>query len=65
MPAGAPPGSPSLLRESLLQRPITLDEAVIISLENQPQIRARLGECAAAKFRVDQAMSAIMPQFAA
>jgi outer membrane protein TolC len=51
-----------LLREALGQRSITLDEAVVISLENQPQIRARLGEYAAAKYRVDQALSTLLPQ---
>ena len=61
----AAPAPPALLRQALAQRPITLDEAVAISLENQPQIRARLGEYAAAKYRVDQALSALLPQIAA
>jgi outer membrane protein TolC len=64
-PTAAAPAPPPLLRQALTQRPITLDEAVAISLENQPQIRARLGEYAAAKYRVDQAMSALFPQITA
>jgi TolC family type I secretion outer membrane protein len=43
-------------------REITLEEAVAIALENQPQILARLGDLEAAKARVDQAFSAMLPQ---
>ena len=58
-PAPAPP------REVLSQRPITVDEAVAIALEYQPNIRARLGDYAAAKFRVDQALAPLLPQLTA
>jgi outer membrane protein len=44
-------------------RVITMDEAVAIALETQPQIQARLGDYAAARFRVDQAMAPLLPQF--
>ena len=65
-PAGtAPAPTPQSLREALLQRAITVDEAVAISLDNQPQIRARLADYAAAKYRVDQALSALLPQLTA
>jgi outer membrane protein TolC len=40
-----------------------MDEAVAIALETQPQIQARLNDYAAARFRVDQAMSPLLPQF--
>jgi outer membrane protein len=43
-------------------RVITMDEAVAIALETQPQIQARLGDYAAARFRVDQAMAPLLPQ---
>jgi outer membrane protein TolC len=49
----------------LTQRPITVDEAVAIALEYQPNIQARLGDYAAAKYRVDQALSPLLPQLAA
>jgi len=52
-------------REVLTQRPITVDEAVAIALEYQPNIQARLGDYAAAKYRVDQALSPLLPQLAA
>lgn len=43
-------------------RLLSLDEAVAIALETQPQIQARLYDYAAARFRVDQAMSPLLPQ---
>lgn len=43
-------------------RVISMDEAVAIALETQPQIQARLGDYAAARFRVDQAMAPLLPQ---
>jgi outer membrane protein TolC len=58
-PATDPPS-----RETLTQRPITVDEAVAFALENQPNIRARLGDYAAAKYRVDQALAPLLPQLA-
>ena len=61
----APAAEPAPPRNVLGQRPITVDEAVAFSLENQPNIRARLGDYAAAKFRVDQALAPLLPQLAA
>ena len=61
-PAGVTP-PPSL--DVLTQRPITVDEAVAIALDSQPNIHARLGDYAAAKYRVDQALSPLLPQLAA
>lgn len=43
-------------------RVLTLDEAVAIALEAQPQIQARLADYAAARFRVDQALAPLLPQ---
>ena len=62
-PAAPVPAAPP--REVLAQRPITVDEAVAIALEFQPNIRARLGDYAAAKYRVDQAIAPLLPQLAA
>ena len=64
-PAPAPGVTPPPPREVLTQRPITVDEAVAIALEYQPNIQARLGDYAAAKYRVDQALSPLLPQLAA
>ncbi len=62
-PPGAPPttGSTPSLQE-LLARPITVEEAVSFALEAQPQILARLSDYAAARFRVAQAFSPLLPQ---
>lgn len=43
-------------------RVLTLDECVAIALRIQPNIRARLGDYAAARFRVDQALAPLLPQ---
>jgi len=50
----APPGIPG--------RVLTLDEAITIALESQPQIQARLADYLAARFRVDQALAPLLPQ---
>ena len=64
--AQTPPATtPAPPREVLTQRPISVDEAVAIALEYQPNIRARLAEYAAAKYRVDQAFAPLLPQLAA
>jgi outer membrane protein TolC len=43
-------------------RMITLDEALAIALEGQPQILARLKDYVAARYRVDQALAPLLPQ---
>jgi outer membrane protein TolC len=43
-------------------RVITLEEAIAVSLETQPQIQARLSDYEAARLRVDQAFSPLLPQ---
>lgn len=43
-------------------RPLTLDEAIAIALEGQPDIQARLSDYAVARFRVDQALAPLLPQ---
>jgi outer membrane protein TolC len=61
-PAPAVPAAPGPARDAITQRPITIDEAVAIALEYQPNILARLGDYAAAKYRVDQALAPLLPQ---
>jgi outer membrane protein len=46
-------------------RVLTLDEALAIALENQPNIHVRLSDYAAAAYRVDQALSPLLPQITA
>jgi TolC family type I secretion outer membrane protein len=43
-------------------RVLSLKEAIELALENQPTIQARLGDYAAARQRVDQAFSGLLPQ---
>ena len=56
-PAQAPP-SP------VAGRVLTLEEAISIALATEPNIRARLQDYEAAGFRVNQALSAVLPQLA-
>src|SRR3990172_1121436 len=53
-PAQAPP-SP------VAGRVLTLEEAISIALATEPNIRARLQDYEAAGFRVNQALSAVLP----
>ena len=62
--AADPAAPPALSRDVLTQRPITVDEAVAIALEYQPNILARLNDYVAAKYRVDQALAPLLPQLA-
>jgi outer membrane protein TolC len=57
--ASAPPGP---VAPQVAGRVITMEEAVAIALEAQPSIRARLQDYAAARFRVNQALAALLPQ---
>lgn len=62
-----PPAAPSAPpaaggRPPVAGRVLTMEEAVEIAIEQQPQIQARLGDYAAARFRVDQALAPLLPQ---
>src|SRR5438034_9788592 len=43
-------------------RVLTLDECIAIALEAQPRIQATLSDYAAARYRVNQALSPLLPQ---
>src|SRR5437773_11809803 len=60
--AADPVARPAPPRDVLSERPITVDEAVAIALEYQPNILARLGDYAAAQYRVDQALAPVLPE---
>jgi outer membrane protein TolC len=51
--------------ERVVGRALSLEEAVAIALETQPQIQARLFDYMAAAHRVDQAFAPLLPQFTA
>ena len=44
---------------------VSLEEALAVALDAQPQIQARLYDYAAARFRVDQAFAPLLPQLSA
>jgi outer membrane protein TolC len=56
------PAAPKPAPPSVAGRVLTLDEAIAIALDTQPNIQARLSDYAAAQFRVDQALSPLLPQ---
>src|SRR5438093_10515216 len=56
MPAPAPPST------QVAGRMLTLEECIAIALEAQPRIQATLADYAAARYRVNQAMSPLLPQ---
>jgi outer membrane protein TolC len=60
--AAQPPGAQPSTPPQVAGRVLTLDEAVAIALEQQPQITARLFDYAAARYRVDQALAPLLPQ---
>jgi outer membrane protein len=60
-PTGPPPpaGTPEA---KVFGRVLSVDDAVAIALETQPNIQARISDYIAAAFRVDQALSPLLPQ---
>jgi outer membrane protein len=61
-PTSAPYAPPASVMEKVLGRALSVEEAVAIALETQPQIQQRLADYQAAAFRVDQAFSPLLPQ---
>ncbi len=64
-PAQAPTTAGTQPRPPVAGRVLTLQEAVDIAIEQQPQIQARLFDYAAARYRVDQALAPLLPQVTA
>jgi outer membrane protein len=62
--APPPPGSTQAPTAAarVIGRVLTLEEAIEIALETQPQIQARLSDYMAAAHRVDQAFAPLLPQ---
>jgi outer membrane protein len=63
-PLPPPPPPPPDLSAPLPSAPgaLTLDAAITQALTSQPEIRARLKDYDAARFRVDEALSVLLPQ---
>src|SRR5262245_55637727 len=60
-PAPAAP-APAPISTQVAGRVLTLEECIAIALEAQPRIQATLADYAAARFRVNQALSPLLPQ---
>src|SRR5881396_2427864 len=60
-PPQSPP-SPVSERAPVAGRLLTLEECIAIALEAQPKIQATLADYAAARYRVNQALSPLLPQ---
>jgi outer membrane protein TolC len=61
-PTAPPADSP---QAKVFGRVLSVEDAVAIALETQPSIQARLGDYAAAAYRVDQAFAPLLPQITA
>src|SRR5262245_46566676 len=62
-PPPAPPApTPAPPSTQVAGRVLTLEECIAIALEAQPRIQATLADYAAARFRVNQAFSPLLPQ---
>jgi len=59
-PATAPPVTSP--QSKVYGKVLSVDDAIAIALETQPNIKARISDYIAAAFRVDQALSALFPQ---
>jgi outer membrane protein TolC len=66
VPAPAPPAPGSTqvpaAAAKVVGRVLSLEEAIAIALETQPQIQARISDYMAAAYRVDQALAPLLPQ---
>jgi outer membrane protein TolC len=56
------PAAPPDVMQRVIGRALTQEEAVAIAVETQPSIQARLSDYLAAQYRVDQALSSLLPQ---
>ncbi len=56
------PAPPTPSPSAVVAKVLTLDECIAIALEAQPRIQATLSDYAAARYRVNQALSPLLPQ---
>ena len=61
-PVTSPPPPVTSPQSQVFGKVLSLDDAVAIALETQPNIRARISDYIAAAFRVDQALAPLLPQ---
>src|SRR5262249_33923079 len=63
-PTQTPPAPVAPTPTQVAGRVLTLEECIAIALEAQPRVQATLADYAAARYRVNQAMSPLSPQLA-
>src|SRR5438067_8978336 len=61
-PVTSPPPPVTSPQSQVFGKVLSLDDAVAIALETQPNIKARISDYIAAAFRVDQALAPLLPQ---
>src|SRR2546430_3083419 len=61
-PVPPPPPPVTSPQSQVFGKVLSLDDAVAIALETQPNIKARISDYIAAAFRVDQALAPLLPQ---
>jgi outer membrane protein len=61
-PATSPPPPVTSPESKVFGKVLSVDDAVAIALETQPNIKARISDYIAAAFRVDQALAPLLPQ---
>jgi len=61
-PAQTPPPPVTSPESKVFGKVLSVDDAVAIALETQPNIKARISDYIAAAFRVDQALAPLLPQ---
>src|SRR5258708_30961051 len=61
-PATSPPPPVTSAQSQVFGKVLSVEDAVSIALEIQPNIRARISDYIAAAFRVDQALAPLLPQ---
>src|SRR5690348_6984038 len=61
-PPAQTPSTPMPPSTQVAGRLLTLEECIAIALEAQPRIQATLADYAAARYRVNQAFSPLLPQ---
>jgi len=64
-PATATPPPPTSAQAQVFGKVLSVDDAVAIALDTQPNIKARISDYVAAAFRVDQALAPLFPQITA
>ena len=64
-PTAPTPPSPTSAQAQVFGKVLSVDDAIAIALDTQPNIKARISDYIAAAYRVDQALANLFPQITA